>query len=410
MRPGLAAGTAPVAGGRSGFSTGGRERIRPALLAAPVISYADRFGFLPVVTTAAAGLRAPVHTVSIAVGAYFLLYGLVQPLVGVLSDRRGRLIVLRCALAALACADLAAGLAPSAGALIGARAAAGAASGALLPTTLVYLGDTVAFRFRQRAVSRVLAAAAFGAGAAMVAAGLLARWTSWRMPLLAFAVLASAAVLFSRGLPEPVRPPRPAKRRMAGQGTGWPRPLGGRRALVALLSFALFEGAAMLGFFTFFAPVLEARGASSAVAGAVTGAYGLATVAGSWLTGRLPGALVPVVPLTAGGAALVSGYLTAAISQSGPAILVASALLGLAFALFHSTFQTWATQLHPAARGTVTALFVSCVFTGAALVPVLADGLAIRHAYGSLFGIAAGLSAIVVVIGSAARLRSGPGG
>jgi predicted MFS family arabinose efflux permease len=407
MRPGLTAGT-DTAIGRSAVSTGGKERIRPALLAAPVISYADRFGFLPVVATTAAGLRAPVHTVSIAVGAYLLLYGLVQPLVGVLSDRRGRLIVLRCALAALACADLVAGLAPSAEVLIGARAAAGAASGALLPTTLVYLGDTVPFRFRQQAVSRVLAAAAFGAGAATVAAGMLARWASWRIPLLAFTVLAPVALLISRGLPEQARPAPTAGRRAEKSG-GRHLP-GGRRALIALLVFALFEGAAMLGFFTFFASVLEARGSSSAVAGLVTGAYGLATVAGSWLVARLPGRLVPLVPLTAGGTALVSGYLTAAITQSGPAMLVASALLGLAFALFHSTFQTWATQLHSAVRGTVTALFVSCVFTGAAVVSVLAGGLAARHAYTSLFGIAAGLSAIVVVAGSAARLRSSPVG
>ena len=47
-------------------------------------------------------------------------------------------------------------------------------------------------------------------------------------------------------------------------------------------------------------------------------------------------------------------------------MLAASALLGASFALFQSTFQTWATPLGPAARGLATSLFVSAVFTGAA--------------------------------------------
>jgi predicted MFS family arabinose efflux permease len=283
--------------------------------------------------------------------------------------------------------------------LIAARAVAGAASGALLPTTLVYLGDTVEFRFRQRAVARVLAAAALGAGAAMALAGLLGRWTSWRLPLLAIAVLAPAVAVGMRGLPEP---PRAAGTLTIRQV------LRGHPALLALLVFALFEGAAILGFFTFFAPALQAHGASSAVAGLVVGVYGGATAAGSWLLGRLPQRLIPRLPLIVGGAAMVAGYLTAAMAQTTWTVLAASALLGVSFALFHSTFQTWATQLLPAARGVVTSLFASSVFTGAAVGSAWAGGLESRHAFGTLFAIAAALAGVVTVAGTVARLRSRP--
>ena len=375
-------------------------RVRPVLIAAPVISYADRFGFLPVVAGAAAGLRVPAGVIGTAVTAYFLLYGLAQPVIGRLSDRYGRVLVLRCALGGLALADLAAGLASHPAVLIAARAVAGAASGALLPTAMVYLGDTIGFRRRQRAVSRVLAAAALGAGVAMAAAGLLARWGSWRLPLLVVAGVAPVILMRMRGLPEPEK--------ATGSPAIW-QVLRRNPALLVLFAFALFEGAAMLGFFTFFAPALQARGASTAVTGVVMGSYGVATTAGSWLIGRFPDRLVPRLPLIAGATAMVAGYLAAAVSQATVTILAASVLLGLAFALFHSAFQTWVTQLVPQARGLVTSLFVSCVFTGAAVGSAWAGGLAARHAFGTIFLAAAVLAAAVGVTGSIARLRYQPG-
>jgi len=370
-------------------------RVRPGLAAAPMISYADRFGFLPVMAGAAAGLRVPAGVIGVAVTVYFLLYGLAQPVIGRLSDRYGRVLVLRCALGSLALADLAAGLAPSPAVLIAARAVAGAASGALLPTAMVYLGDTIDFRHRQRAVSRVLAAAALGAGVAMATAGLLARWWSWRLPLLVVAGVAPLILIRMRGLPE------------SGQAAGSPpiRQLLRRNpVLLVLFAFGLFEGAALLGFFTFFAPALQARGASASVAGAVMGGYGVATAAGSWLLGRLPDRLVPRLPLIAGGTAMVAGYLIAAVSQATVTILAASVLLGLAFSLFHSAFQAWVTQLVPVARGLVTSLFVSCVFTGAAVGTAWAGGLAARHAFGAIFLAAAVLAAVVSATGIIARL------
>lgn len=374
----------------------GPARVRPVLAAAPMISYADRFGFLPVVAAAAAGLRVPVHVIGVAVTVYFLLYGLAQPVIGKLSDRYGRVPVLRCALGSLAVADLAAGLAPHPAVLITARAVAGAASGALLPTAMVYLGDTVSFACRQRAVSRVLAAAALGAGVAMATAGLLARWWSWRLPLLVVACAAPLILVRMRGLPEP------------GKAAGSPsirQVLRNNPLLPGLFAFGLFEGAALLGSFTFFGPSLQARGASGSVAGAVMGGYGVATAAGSWLLGRLPDRLVPRLPMIAGGTAMVAGYLIAAICQATVTILAASVLLGLAFSLFHSAFQAWVTQLVPAARGLVTSLFVSCVFSGAAIGTAWGSGLAARNDFGAIFLATAALAAAVSVTGIFARLR-----
>jgi predicted MFS family arabinose efflux permease len=366
------------------------------LTAAPVLSYVDRFGFLPLVAVSAHGLGSRPQVIGAAVSLYFLLYGAAQPVIGALSDRYGRVAVLRSALLLLAVADIVGGFATSPTMLIAARGVAGGASGALLPTTLVYLGDTVQFRFRQRTIAQVLAAASLAAGLAMIVSGLLGEYASWRAWLFLVAIAAPVAGMKLRGLAEP------ADRR--GGGRHWAALLRDP-VVLGLLGYALVEGAAMLGFFTFFPSVLEAHGASSAIAGTVVSTYGIAALGGARLLARLPQKLVPQVPLGAGGGALVAGYALVAANQSVPAVLTASLLMGASFSLFHSTFQTWATQLRSEARGLVTSLFVSCVFTGAGLGTLLASPFVARHAYGLVFSAAAVLAATVSTVGAAARLR-----
>jgi predicted MFS family arabinose efflux permease len=161
----------------------------------------------------------------------------------------------------------------------------------------------------------------------------------------------------------------------------------------------------ILGFLTFLAPALEARGHSSAVAGLVVAVYGLATVGGAQVVKRLVGRVSPTAFLIGGGGALVGAYLVAALTQDIPGIFTASVLIGIAFSSFHSTVQTWATELAPEARGTATSLFVTAVFTGAALATFGAGGLAAAGRFGVLFLVAVAIALPVVVIGAIARSR-----
>jgi predicted MFS family arabinose efflux permease len=131
-----------------------------------------------------------------------------------------------------------------------------------------------------------------------------------------------------------------------------------------------------------------------------------AVIAGSRLLGMLPARLVPLVPMITGGVTMIAGYAVLAAAQTTATVLLASALLGLTFSLFHSAFQTWATQLLPTARGTVTSLFVSCVFVGAAASSAWAGRLASRHAFSQLFAAASVLAGVVAATGIATRLRS----
>ena len=369
------------------------------LYAGPFLSYIDRFAIVPLLVPIAHDLDESLASVTLAATLYFFLYGAMQPVYGILSDRIGRVRVMRAALVGLGLASIASATAPTLGVLVAARAVAGGCSAALLPTTLVYIGDRVAFEHRQRLVANVLAMGGMGTALAILGAGVLADAASWRLAFVVPAVAAPVLALLFARLPESL----PSGRHSGA--IALIRSLLARRSVVFLLAFGLAEGAVILGFLTFLAPALEAQGHSSAVAGLVVAVYGVATVGGAQVVRRLVGRVAPALFMLGGGGALVAAYLVAALTQGIAGIFTASVLIGIAFSSLHSTVQTWATELAPEARGTATSLFVTAVFTGAALATFGAGGLAAGNHFGLLFLIAAAITLPVVVIGAVARSR-----
>lgn len=382
----------PAAEGR----LAGAQRL---LYAGPFLTMLDRFSIAPLLVPIAVDFRRPLSEVAILASLYFFVYGLFQVGYGLLSDRFGRVRIIRITLAGMAAAGLISAVAPTFPVLVAGRVLTGAFASAVMPASLVYLADTFAFRVRQQAVSSLLAAVALGTTAASVGAGVVARYSSWRVTFLIPAAGALILTTLMRRLPESIKPGagEPALGRLASvMSRPWP-------AFVNL--FALLEGAAMLGFFTFLAPALQARGVNSATAGAVTAGYGVAVLGWTRLMRRFAARIPAQWLIFGGGAMLVGGYGTAAVVQSIPSILAAAILAGGAYAVMHSTFQTWATEVAPDARGTSTALFATGAFIGAGLGTWAVSGLAGSHDFGRLFLVAAAASLPMVVVGGLARRR-----
>lgn len=353
----------------------------------------------PLLIPIAHALQMSVGAITVIATVYLLSFGAMLPVYGILSDRIGRVRVMRWGLIGVCVGDLLSAVAPNLGVLIVGRAIAGGCAAALLPTTMVYLGDTVPFGQRQRVIANVLAVGAVGTAIGILGAGLLARFVTWR---LAFAIPAVAALVlalvFGR-LPES----------LAGQrGTG---PITQVRRVFRsgwatfLVGFAFVEGAVMLGFFTFFAPALEAHGESAAIAGVVVAAYSVAVIGGTQIVKRLTrrGAAARLIAL--GGVLLMIGYAIAALDQGIVAILLGGLVIGLAYASLHSTVQTWSTQVVPEARGTATSLVAAGVFIGAAIGTAAVSGLANAHRYQLLFVVALAITLPVVIVGALARAR-----
>lgn len=365
------------------------------------IIYADRFAIPPILLAISRDLRAPLGAVTAVASVYFLLYGLMQLPYGLLSDRVGRVRVLRVALLGMSLANALSAVAPTLGALVAGKALTAGLIAAILPTSLVYLGDQVPFDRRQQAIVNVLAAGALGTAVATVGAGLLARYDAWRVVFAVPAVMGLALAVVIGRLPEPVRQQRGAgpiaqlRRVMA-------RPWA---AFVIVLSVA--EGAVMVGLLTYLAPALEARGHGAAVAGLVVATYGVAVFGGMQVVkGVLRRLGISAAALIAvGGTLLILAYLTAAIEQGIVNILLASMLVAFGYCFMHSTLQTWATEVVPEARGTATSLFVTGVYTGAALGTAAVSGLADATRYQALFALAAAATLPVLLVGALGRSR-----
>jgi len=123
---------------------------------------ADRFAVAPLLIPIAASFHVSLAAVSGAASLYYLAYGLMPPLYGVLSDRFGRVRVIRAALVGTALADALSALSPNLTALLIARFVTGGIACGVFPTTLVYLGDRFPFKVRQHAITNVLVFVALG--------------------------------------------------------------------------------------------------------------------------------------------------------------------------------------------------------------------------------------------------------
>ena len=377
--------------------TPGQERTAVRLLqAASATSSFDRFAVGTLLVSLAGDLHTSLGAASATASAYFLCYGLSQPLWGLASDRLGRVRTMRLALAAAAIGAAVSAIAPGLGLLVLARACTGACMAAVVPAGLVYLGDAIPIVRRQRTLTDLNAATAFGITAATGLGGVLAATLSWRVAFLLPGIAAAVLVVVLAGLPEPPRASR-------GQG-GLPtvlRSAWGRAVLV----LALVEGAALLGLLTYFAPALESTGWSATTAGAIVALYGIGLFLSSRVVKRLAGRTRPQVFLGCGAAGLAVAYAAVAASRSGFVVAAAALLVGAAWAAMHSTMQTWATEVVPHARAAMVSLFAGMLFVGSGVATAALAPLADARRWLPLFASGAVVVAVFGVAAVSARIR-----
>jgi predicted MFS family arabinose efflux permease len=375
---------------RAGESSRSLRLIR----ASAFCSAFDRMSIAPMLVAISRDLDASLAAVTFAATLYFLLYGAMQPVWGMLSDRLGRVSVIRLTLAGAALASAASAFAPTLGVLLVARAFAGALFAGVIPTTLVYVGDTVPIERRQIALTELMSATSAGLAASTLLAGVVVAVADWRPVFALSAVLACVLATAMRVVPEPAGE---RARNALGAVVGllrrpWP---------MAVVVLALVEGTIVLGIITFLAPALEDTGLSPAIAGGVMAVYGTAVIA--WT-----GAVRRVAPhasasgLIAIGTCLITIGLLAAAADPGLAGIGAAALLVAGgFAFLHSTLQTWATEVAPDLRATAVSLFAAALFTGGAVGTALVGPLAAAGEFAAVFLIGV---AVTLVLGSSAAV------
>ena len=354
----------------------------------------------------AAEFGVSVGTAAVAASAYFVAYGLSQPAWGALSDRFGRVAVIRTAVLAGGLASLVAAAAQDFALLVAARTLSGLFFAAVVPTAITYLADTIGADRRQHALAVMMAFATSGLATATVAGGVAAEVIGWRAAFVATALLAAPVVVLLWRLPEPerARPASPLAARIASVARrGW---------VQVVVGLAFVEGAVIFGSLTFVAASLQADGVSAALAGSAAAGFGVANALCTPMVTRAIARVSSPRLLSLGAGLAAAGLFVAAAESTVLTAVVATLALGAGFGFLHSTLQLWATQVHPEARAVTVALFASAIFTGGAAASAAAAPLADAGRFDLIFLLCAFGAALLAVGGAVLRARfvTQPGG
>lgn len=378
---------------------GGRHSPIRLLQLTAFTSTLDRFAMPPMLVAIAVDLGVPLSQVVQAAGVYFLAYGLMQPVWGMVSDPLGLVRTMRVTLLLAAVSTTAAAFVSTPLALAVTRGLAGGFFGAAFPSSLIYLGDTVPADRRQKEVTRLLAGVALGTTIASVGAGFVAHLLSWRVAFLATGLAALVLAVALRRLAPP--PVTRARRNPLGSLLQVAR----TRSATLVLVLAFAEGAVLLGALTLLPPAVEATGASAAVAGTVTAGYGVSVLGSARLVGNLSRRYHPARLIGLGATAAFVACVVMSVSREPPAAVLVALLLGLAYTAMHSSLQTWATEVLPPLRATVVSLFAGSLFVGSAVAAVLVSGLAEAGRYGEIFALAAATTVPLGLVATWSRAR-----
>ena len=364
-------------------STAANQRLIVALLgAAAFIVSADVRVVNPLLHVIASEFKTDIGSVGYIATAYAIPYGLFQLVYGPLGDRIGKVRVMTIAMAFFAFGTAACGLMPNLLLLDALRFVTGATAAAIIPLSIAYIGDHVAYEERQPALAKFLGAIALGQILSTSMSGIVADFLSWRYIFLCYGLI--SVIIFSlmwystRNIVEISA--ESIAHRMTGRETikqyfdivKTPLP-----ALV--LSAVCIEGFFYFGAYTYIGAFLrDSYHLLYIVIGLILSGYGIGMLLYSRFARVLLHRLGESGMLLSGGVITMLCYFAFAYIHSWIAFTLFHIVLGMCFNMIHNTFQTKATEMYPQARGTAVSLFSFSLFIGqgigAAALGVIVDG------------------------------------
>jgi predicted MFS family arabinose efflux permease len=304
------------------------------------------------------------------ISAFALAYGVLQLFFGPLGDRYGKVRVIGFATLACTLGSAAAAFSPTLDWLVVSRILSGVAAAGIIPLTMAWIGDSVAYEGRQEVLAKLLGATVFGMICGQWLGGLVAEMMSWRAAFLMLAIvfLISGALLAKRARgfasPAPGDMGSVPRRVLDVLAQPWAR---------TVLLVTCIEGALAFSALAFIPSHLHAMfNLSMPTAGAVVALYGIGGLLYSRCARVMLRRFGETGLATIGGVFLSIALATIASAPSWQWTLPACLLAGFGFYAMHNTLQTHATQMAPAARGTAVSLFACVLFFGQSLGVLLA--------------------------------------
>lgn len=317
----------------------------------------------PVLPSIAASLGATAGSAGLAMTSYALAYGSGQLVYGPLSDHFGRIAVVRVAAVAFSLFSIISALSHTTWQFVAARLLAGAFAGAVIPLTVVYIGDHYEYAERQVAIGRFAIVTSAGLAFSASIGGIVAHLVSWRIMLISYSLFAlvPVALLFGLDADRPIRGDAPEA------AVGYLDFLSDPRALL-IYALIFLEGFFCWGTVTYLGAFAHRRhGLDQLQIGLLIALFGIGTMVGGSLMSRLRHRLSESRLAGLGGLLMGAAFLALIPFWPWPVFALSMLMLGLGFVGLHSTLQLRGTEISPLARGKAFSLFAFNLFTGVAV-------------------------------------------
>jgi len=301
------------------------------------------------------------------IAAFSIAYGVMQLIYGPMGQRWGSLRLITWAAGISAVLSVLTALSTGLDALMLARAAMGAVAAGIIPLSMAWIGDQVAYDSRQQTLARLMSATVTGLMAGQWFGGFAAQYLGWRWAFAALAVLfaLSFLLLWQSSM---YRSPVSSTASNPGSARGHLKitlTLLRIHPVQSVLTLTFLEGALAFGGLVF-VPSLLIRdfGLSSSAAGAAMLLYGVGGLLYSQFAKRWIAWLGEAGLALTGGLCIGCGLILLLISPVVEGALLACLVIGLGFYMLHNVLQTQATQMAPDHRSTAVTLFASVLFLG----------------------------------------------
>ena len=347
------------------------------------IVMADNWVVSPILPAISENIGIAVERAGLLIAAYMIPFGIFQIIFGPLADRYGKkqIITLSIVLFTGTTGLCAAGFGLTD--LAAYRALTGIFAASVMPISLALIGDIFPVQERQGAIGTFMGISFLGQGLSMITGGAIAYFLSWRGVFAGYALLSLIPMILIiksyKSLPDSKHPD-------SKFFAPYLKLMGNASSLFTYL-LVLLEGMFIIGSFSYLgAFIAQSYHFNYLSIGGVMTAFGLMTVVGGRLSGKLSKTTNPRKILTAGLVLAVLADLLIYFSAHDLGLLIAGVgLLGLGFIFTHSTLLTRATEFAMKARGAAMSLVAFCFMGGGGIGTALGAGIIKSYGISNLF-------------------------
>jgi predicted MFS family arabinose efflux permease len=347
---------------------------------------------------------------SLVITAFSIAYGVAQLFFGPLGDRYGKYFVVACAAFACTVTATFCGLANDFQALLAARLLAGATAAAIIPLSMAWIGDVIAYEQRQPVLARFLIGQILGLSVGVLIGGLAADAQQWRLPFFLvagiFALVGVGLFMLNKRLPDYAKRIRKVERGAIMHMLAEFRQIAVLPWARLVLTSVFLEGAFLYGAFAFIASHLHrVHGLSLTSAGSLVMLFGFGGFAFAIAAAKLVRRLGEEGLSLWGGLVVTASLITIGLAPVWWWAIPGCFMAGLGFYMLHNTLQINATQMAPERRGAAVAAFASCFFLGQSTGVGIAGRLVQRIGTADIMLIGA-IGVLLVALRFSYRLRA----